>query len=510
MRDELRQVRKLLQASKMEKIAMAEEAAKDCTEKVHEVYKQVIAKDTELSFVNVEFTEQRMRVANKPLKDGPPMTLSDVDQNRNLLRLENLHIGSSSSRQLPIGDQVYKYVEQTSSQNKQRNFFEIELEKLLLLNAQLDAHSNTDKSIISCIISSVCRVFVEFWSYANSLELPKHFMMYAHRHSELQLNHSINSLTQPETLYHMERAILLRRYIATLATICQQKYQISQALLDKKHGNHLIIQLAIQAIIKISYSFEISEHFGILKATAALLKSLLQHVASLKGHISEQHEEMLFGLLKQLVFSCPSPSVFHELSSCFILCTRQTQLMAKMCVNSRKDCFVSDRVRYLYRFGTKSCLIQVYACLLELCFGSHLPLQPSQFKLLLSICGNHVRFVYQCFTVTPEFILKMLPLSLFTDEEKKQCENMIEKFYGIKSNVTVEHNTIAQIEGSVLSSASLSDFSLVPVADKVSHDGGCECYVKLCLSVVTLVFQMMYHWTLQNNKSGMCIMSEDH
>lgn len=491
---------------------MAEVAAKDCSEKVSEVIKKAIAKDTELSFINVEISEQKIQIANNTFKDGPTLTLSNVDQNRNLLRLENLHIASSSSRHLPIGDQVYQYVEQTSGQNKQRNFFEVELENLLLLNAQLNAQSKTDYSVISCIISSVCRVLIEFWSYANSLELPKHFMMYAHHHSELQLNPNITMqcpLTYPESLCNMERAILLRRYIATLAVICQKEYKVSKALLHKKHGNCLIIQLAIQAIIKISYSFEVYEHFGILKASAALLKSLLIHMQSLKSDISEHHEEMLFGLLKELVFSCPSPSVFHELSSCFILCTQQTQLMAKMCINSSKDCFVSDRVRSLYRFGSKSCLIQVYACLLELCFGSHLPLQPSQFKLLLSVCGNHVRFVYHCFTVTPEFILKMLPFTLFTDEEKKQSENMIAKIYSNKSNVIVDNNSIAKIDGSPLSSTSLSNFSLVPVADKISHDGGCECYVKLCLSVVTLVFQTMYHWILQNKKSGMCIMSED-
>lgn len=510
MRDELRQARKLLQASKMEKIALAEEAEKDCNEKVSEVFKKVIAKNTELSFVNVEFSEHKIRTAKSIFKDGSTLTLSDVDQGRNLLRLENLHIVNSSSRQSTKGEQIYQYAKQTNGLNKQRNFFEIELENLLLLNAQLKAQPKNDQSVIKNIITSVCRMLFEFWSYANSFELPKHCMLYAQSHFELQLNQTISmrySLTQHDTLYNMERGILLRRYIATLAVICQKECKIAQALLHKKHGEHLIIQLVIQAIVKISYSFEVYEHIGILKATGALLYSLLTHLKSLNDSESGHQEEVLFNLLKQLVFTCPSPSVFHELSSCIVLCSRQTQLIAKMCVKSPKDCFVSDRVRSLYRFGSKSCLIQVYSGLLELCFCSHLPVQPSQFKLILSICGNHVRFVYQCFTEIPEFILKMLPLSSFTDEEKKKSENLIAKVFGFRPDVTIVNNNIVRIDGSTLSSTSPSDCSLAPVAEQIANDGGCECYVKLCLSVVTLVFQTMYHWMLQNKKSGMFTMS---
>lgn len=510
MRDELRQTRKLLQASKMEKIALAEEAEKDCNEKVSEVFKKVIAKNTELSFVNVEFSEHRIRNANSTLKDGATLALNDVDQRRNLLRLENLNIVNSSSRQSTKREQIYHYVKQTNGLNKQRSFFEIELENLLLLDAQFYTQPRNDQLVIKNIITSVSRVLFEFWSYANSFELPKHCMLYAQSHFELQHNETISmsySLTQPDSLYNMERGILLRRYIATLAVICQKESKIAQALLHKKHGEYLIIQLAIQAIIKISYSFEVYEHVGILKATGALLYSLLNHLKSLYDSQSGDLEEVLFDLLKQLVFTCPIPSVFYELSSCIVLCTRKAQLMAKMCINSSKDCFVSDRVRSLYRFGSKSCLIQVYSSLLELCFCSHLPVQPSQFKLILSICEHHVRFVYQCFTEIPEFILKMLPHSSFTDEEKKQSDNLITKIFGFRPDPTIVNSNIVRIDGSTLSPTTLSDCSLAPVADQLVNDGGCECYVKLCLSVVTLVFQTMYHWMLQNKKSGMFIMS---
>ncbi|KAH8409542.1 hypothetical protein KR222_008145, partial [Zaprionus bogoriensis] len=505
LRDELRQARKLLQANKMEKMSIAEEVGNESNEKVLEAFKQVIAKDTELNYTNVEVFNHKIRNAKCTIKDSSPSTESDVYKCRNLLRIENLLIerSSSTNNYFQTDGNVYQFVKETSVQDKPRNAFEIELKELLLYNAQLQSHSSADDTIVSCIMTSVRRVFTEFWIYANSLELPQHSIACPNHHFNLQLDHGTSarrSIIQSEALFNQERAILVRRYIATLALICRKHCNVSNALLIEKHNNYLIIKIAIQAIIKISYSFEVYEHFGILEATGALLHSLLGHVTLLKFSTYENQQQILFDLLKQLVFACPSPWVFRELSSCMLLCTQQTQMMAKMCVNSPKNCFVSDRVRHLYNFMPKACLIQVYAGLLEQCFCTHLPLQPNHFKLLLSLCGNHVRFVYQCFTVKPKSVLKMLPFSFSVGNEKEQSEDTLPKVSHFKSDVTFENNTIANINGSTLSTNSISALCPLPVKGHMPHDGGCECYVRLCISVLTLVFQTMYHWMRQNKK----------
>jgi len=173
--------------------------------------------------------------------------------------------------------------------------------------------------------------------------------------------------------------------------------------------------------------------------------------------------------------------------------------MARMCTASTNNCFVSDRVRSLYRFGPDSCLIQVYAGLLELCFWNDLPLEPCHFKLLLSICENHVRFVYQCFTSLPEFIMKMLPLPSVVDEENIDKEHILSTVAGLQSHLLPNHSASATVNNS----GNISEFTPMPAPDQAPQDHPCECYVKLCLSVVTLVFQMMYQWTLQEKKTRM-------
>ncbi|KAL7742469.1 hypothetical protein ACLKA6_019097 [Drosophila palustris] len=517
LRNELRQARKLLQASKMDKIVMAEEAEKDCNQKVAEVFKQVIAKNAELSFTNVEFSEHKIRSTQNTLKENLLATTSvpDADECRNMLRLENLCIIDSYAKHNSTNNtdkHFYEYSKETRSQKKQRSFFEVELEHLLFHYAQLQSRNrpSTDKAIMDRLIMSVCGVFIEFWSYAQSLELPQHCMMYSYQHFNLQMDTSAHmrkslSLIQPDAMYKLERAVLLRRYIATLALICQRQGSISQALLEKMYGNYSILQIAIEAITKVSYSFEVCEHFGVIEATASLLHSLLDHVNASKVSLGGSQQDLLFNLLKQLVFTRPSPWVFRELSICMLLCARQDQLMARMCIGSTNNCFVSDRVRSLYRFGPDSCLIQVYAGLLELCFWNDMPLELCHFELLLSICENHVRFVYQCFTSMPHFILKMLPLPSMADEDYTDKEHIVSKVVRLQSDsITNNHNTNATVN----TSTNTSEFTSILAPDQAPQDHACECYVKLCLSFVTLVFQMMYQWTLQETKAHVSKVSE--
>lgn len=509
LRNELRQARKLLQASKMDKLTMAAEGEKEYNEKFGKALKQMIAKDAELKITNVEFSKLKIRNATNSerniFKENSESIVTDADECRSSLRIENLSIGSPFAKQSSTKTkaQIYEYTKETRGKKKQRTFFEVELKQLLLDYAQMQSEPQYVETITGRIFMSVGRVLTEFWSYTQSLEIPQNCMLYPYHHFDLQSDQCTTmrlSLIQSSALYDMEQAVLMRRYIGTLAIICQKQSSIPQTLLTKQYGKYWVLQIIIEAITNLSYSFEVLGHFGVLEATAAFLHSLLSHVNQVKEDTYGFQLELLFNLLKQLVFTRPSPWVFRDLSACMLLCARNNQLMARMCVNSPSNCFVSDRVRSFYRFGPKSCLIQVYAGLLEVCFCSDLPLQPSHFKLLLSICGNHVRFVYQCFTATPEFILKMVLFPSFTDDEKED-EDMFSKVVGLNSDVTIS-NTTATFNGSAHNPTNLSKTKSIPMQDKVPQEIQCECYVKICLSVVTIVYQMMYQWMLQDKKSG--------
>ncbi|XP_034100988.1 ATR-interacting protein mus304 [Drosophila albomicans] len=497
LRYELQQARKLLQMSKMEKIIMAEEAKKDCNRKVADVYKEVIAKNTELTFTNVEFSEYKIRNTNNSFKNQQ-LTVYDTDECRNILRVENLCITRFNTQfSINAENKLYDFSKETRTQKKQRSFFELELEHLIFLNAELQLQANTDTMAMDRVISSVRGVFKEFLSYAQTLELPKHHLVYPYHHYDLQFDHNTcqrHSLIQTENLYKLERGVLLRRYIATLALICQRHGNLSQTLIKNKSDNSSILQIVIEAINKLSYSSEVLEHFGVIEATGAFLHSLLSNINAVYTH--ETQLDSLFNLFKQLVFTRPNIWVFQQLSSCMLLCALHDQIMERMCTGTNNNCFVSDRVRSKYRFRPESCLIQVYAGLLELCFCGDIPLNSTHFKLLLSICGNHVRFVYQGFISMPKFIMKMHPFQTFAEYEGP-VERLTPKIM-VTSSTNSSNNNNTAIPSKIGK----------PAVEQLVQESNCECYVKLCISVVTLVFQMMYQWTLQVEKSDVSHVGE--
>ncbi|XP_052844241.1 ATR-interacting protein mus304 isoform X1 [Drosophila gunungcola] len=500
LRDELKHVRQQLQASKMEKLALADETNRDCNKKVAEAAKQIAAKDIELKMKNAEYSKLKtqQRAHEKSMNSSMSIVHAAPDhfEKRASLRLHRLNIHRSVPR-LRIDNAIrFEYTEDEDQGKKRRSPFELELKPLLLHYAQLQVQPQSLDNLIPRVLTSVGKVFTEFASYVQRLDFPHNCMLYPYNPYNIEEELPRFSVSQQAALYENEKAVPLRRYIATLALICRQEERISSAILEWQQNDLGILDIAIEAVIKVGFSYEVSRHFGLLEALASLLNSLLQG-----KDLLQQNEDLLFNLLKQLVFTRPNPWVFAEVSSCLLRCLRHPQLMVKMCVNSHKDCFVSDRVRSVYRFGPDSCLLQVYSGLLELCFFSETPLRNDQFQLLLQIGGNHVRFAFECFKNPPDFILEMLPY--FADDgEEDSGDGTLMKVGG-----NFSCSTTAAVQGSISNgseSAAASNSNLNSNSNSSSSQRGkdCECYVKLCLSAVTIVFQVMHQWMLHERKTG--------
>ncbi|KAH8328434.1 hypothetical protein KR067_009264 [Drosophila pandora] len=496
LRDELKHLRQQLQATKMEKLALADETNRDCIKKVAEAAKQVAAKDIELKMKNAEYTKLKIQQKAHEKSMNMSMNMSmlqavpDPSEQRSMLRLNKLNIHRSVSRLKIDNGSVFEYGEEQHQGQKQRTLFELELKKLLLCFAQLQAQPESVESLIPRILSSTGNVFAEFSSYAHSLEFPNNCMLYPYNPYNLDEPVHRVSLSQQSSLYENERALLLRRYIATLALIFRHQDGIAKAFLEGQHDGIGLLEIVVEAVVKLGFSYEVSEHFGLLEALAFLLNSLLQ-----SEELPPQQDELLFDLLKQLVFTRPSPWIFGELSSCLVSALRHPKMLAKMCVKSPRNCFVSDRVRSVYRFGPDSCLLQVYAGLLELCFFSETPLQEDHLQLLLQIGGNHVHFAFECFKNPPDFIMEKLPY--FADDEESDLGDGTLMKSGTTMQASISNgSTLVSTSNLNLNSNSNSSTSQQNKANE------CECYVKLCLSVVTLVFQMLHQWMLHQRKAG--------
>lgn len=132
-------------------------------------------------------------------------------------------------------------------------------------------------------------------------------------------------------------------------------------------------------------------------------------------------------------------------------------------------------------------------------------LQLQHFKLLAVICLNHVRFVYQCFQTPPKFIQKQLPLY---DDEHDDVNNEIlynDVPSSMSDNTKTAFETTEQNSNTNLTMKTNISSTATSTADqkRVTTDASnprCECYVKLCLSVVTLIFQLLRQWLLHKRE----------
>lgn len=116
-----------------------------------------------------------------------------------------------------------------------------------------------------------------------------------------------------------------------------------------------------------------------------------------------------------------------------------------------------------------------------------------------------MRFVYQCFQKPPKFVQKLLPL--YDDEEDDgNVERRGDVSNSISNNkvafeTTEKNSTTNLLTKSNISSVSASSTTIPDIAVNALNPR-CECYVKLCLSVVTLIFQLLRQWLL--NKKEYC------
>ncbi|KNC31183.1 ATR-interacting protein mus304 [Lucilia cuprina] len=534
LRDELRHLKQQAQTLRMEKILSAQNAQNECQSKMDELAKAVQAKEAEVRMKEMECSMVKMRYEDdthrlqqsicdesirqvqvkQRRKDPSAVIRSSSKQQRRLakclMRMPSLDVGDSLASQLEectlsqIHPLIYEHSWDKGSSKKQRTLFQLELENIQTKLAQLQllgVEKLSDNFAKTCL-DSVSKVLPEFWSYTHSLEFPKNRRIHPYHDYSLintkslpRADDYVRCLQEPTELYDDERCLCLRRYLAALSIICQEVPELTCALLEHKHDEYYLLQIVTDSVSKLGFAREICEHFGVLEALAVWLNSLLLHV-TLATPIN--YLEMLVDLLKSLVFSRPSAWIFREISIGLRQCCRLPKTLELLCVNSPESTFVADRVRSTYRFSNDSCLMQVYCGLLEIAFplSQHLHLQ--HFKLLVIICLNHVRFVYECFQKPPKFVQKRLPL-YDDDEDEDNNDRRNDVTNNSSNNNKMVFETTEQ--NSTTTKTNISTNSSVGQENATdAKNPRCECYVKLCLSVVTLIFQILRQWLLHKKE----------
>ncbi|XP_037960752.1 ATR-interacting protein mus304 [Teleopsis dalmanni] len=526
LRDEVRQIKKQTQVLKMEKLANAEAAKNECKTRMTELSKQVQAIESELQLKSVEISNLKMRHADETkrleisMRDdsffggvnmgiAPEPSVDNMPDKCNMMRLTNwagfgaLQYVKNEYNTLNIEEIFYKDSEKRNANKKQRIVFEDEFKELQIIIAQLHLNENWHldtsghiESVINKILVSISKVFTEFWTYVHNLEFGRMGRVHSYHNSNIlnDFNDSSThiSLQQPQALYRGERVISLRRYLAALAVLCQKIPKLCKLLLERQEGNYVLMQIVSEAIQKLSFSREVAEHFGVIEAFTTLLHALLGNMPVDKDQ--EHNVDLIIEVLKQIIFVRPNLYVFREVSYCMLECVRLPYAMTMLCKNSPTDTFTADRVAFTYRFSSDSCLLQVYAGLLEIVFPMSAAVSATHFKVLAVICANHMRFLFHCFANPPQFIHNILPP--YDDEDVDSGKTDITEFTSDSRGKNNKEN------------ASMAKNSKL-VAELEKRDAiSCKCYVKLCLSGVTLVFQMLRQWLFSAKQSETPIVAD--
>ena len=390
LRDELRHLKQEAQNLRVEKILSTKNVKNECRSKINEMAKVIEGKNTEMKLKAIECSLVKMRydtthrlqqsicdvsIRKANTKQKQTKLQLDVTQHRivkTMIKMPTFNITSSLINKMEkcslnqIHPLIYERCLDKGSSKKQRTLFQLELENIQTKLAQLQllGHGKLSKDFIKLCLASVCKVLSEFWSYTHSLEFSKNrrthpYHDYSLINTKFPLrgsSDSIRCLQEPTELYDDERCLCLRRYIAALAFICQQIPDLSNSLIEYKHGEYYLLQIVTDSVMKLSFSSEMCEHFGVLEALAVWLNSLLKHVSLSMPH---NYVEMLFDLMKSLVFARPTPWIFREISTGLRQCFRLPNVQKLLCFNSVESSFVTDRVRSTYRFSNDSCFMQV-------------------------------------------------------------------------------------------------------------------------------------------------------
>uniref|UniRef100_A0A1I8MRC4 ATR-interacting protein mus304 n=1 Tax=Musca domestica TaxID=7370 RepID=A0A1I8MRC4_MUSDO len=514
LRDELRHLKQQANNLKMEKIFSTEAVKGECQLKIAELAKKVEAQQAEIRLKEAQTSRMKMKQADETQKLQQSMVLvnrsevpgskQDKKLKKCLMKMQSLDLNitpDSNDENIELYPPVFDSSLDKGGTVKRKTLFERELENIqtLLAQLQLMAVHEVPNDFIDRCIESVCKVFPEFWSYTQTLYFLKYCEVHPYHNYSLSDSkiYSKRLLQQPSEIYERERCLCFRRYIAILAIMCQREASLALALLRYKHGEYYLLQIATDSIVTLGFACGICEHFGVLEAFSVWLKSMLHHMSQ---DVENSCVEMLVDLMKHIVFTRPCAWIFREISICLFESCKLPQILDMLCINSPERTFVADRVKSTYRFSNDSCFMQVYCGLLEIAFPLSAGLHLEHFRLLVDICWNHIRFAYHCFIQPPKFIHKMLPIYDDEDDDEMDCQSAgydttSSRTYAGAFETTEQNSTTRSV-----TSASSTVKATTSVAvdstniNNIISTTQCECYIKLCLSVVTLVFQLMRQW----------------
>ncbi|XP_053692420.1 ATR-interacting protein mus304 [Sabethes cyaneus] len=418
LRYELKNIKSQNEQLRLDKMKESETIRQELVAKMKSLEKVILAQKTELDFKNVEMMSMRTKRKstslrlNKSINSDTPATETDFIVHNRRLRVFD---GVTSKLRFTIDPKMFdisaESMSQLGSSNGMSKFSkcDVNLSKYLgQMQAWLSIMASgkgplPDDTVIS-VVSVVNQAVHEISRYCNRLQLvrvkevhmgAKVAFDFLSRNSKKYRLEGKANICQRELLCVNEKAIIPRRFLAALALFCQFVPSLAVRLMqpqDTLPQDQNCISVLSKSLSQISYAIELYDHMGMIAATAAVLCSLTHHMKLLQDGGST-----LLDLLKSIVHCRPdSPLVLAFLSEALYRISSSEQsvdLLSSICWRSKPECFSLNSSFKMFQFTKDSCVLQIYATLLETSVPQNRTIDSTETHHLVESTRNTVYFL---------------------------------------------------------------------------------------------------------------------
>ncbi|KAL9708247.1 hypothetical protein quinque_011765 [Culex quinquefasciatus] len=367
---------------RLDKMKESETMTKEWANKIKDLSSVIVAQQSELEFKSLEMMNLRTKrmsnsfrggAADKSIVHEPPVTKEDfrIHQRRVKLFLQQSMLSYEIDPK--IFDRSLERISKFNTNSRIATFSKgdsVISQCLGLLQTHLSQLAAQRRppppESLDAITATSARALSEILKYANQLKLVR--VKYKHLGPKVafeflcknaknnRLNGEVN-INQRDAIFADELAVLTRRFLAALAILGRYLAPLAVSLV-RSHCTGVLGK----ALNKLGYAVELYQHLGMVTAAAALLSSLCHHVGAM-----EERAVALMNLFKSIVYCRPDSALtLTYLSEALCrISNHSIDLLNQLCWRSKPESFKLNETYKTIQFTKDSCVLQIYAALLE-------------------------------------------------------------------------------------------------------------------------------------------------
>ncbi|XP_058453092.1 ATR-interacting protein mus304 [Malaya genurostris] len=459
LRYELKNIKSQNEQLRLEKMKESETIKREWVEKMKNLEKVIIAQKADLEFKTAEISNSRMkRLSNsfridKRQVNATEQTVTEDDLKAHSRRLRLFENASQSSYEIDprIFEISAESISKYSINNGITNFFKRDaiLSQHLghlqtCLSQMIASKSSLPCQTVRSIATTASQSFLEIQQYCNKLQMvrvkdvhmgAKVAFEFLCRNSKKNRLEGCANIYQREPISSNEKAIISRRLLAALSLLCRYLPSLALNMVQQQKDVESSVSVLNKSLIKMSYANELYDHFGMIAAAAAFLCSLTHHMSRF-----QESGCQVMNLLKSLVQCRPdSALILTYISEAIYRISSQEHsihFLNNLCWRSKPECFLFHTSFKMFQFTKDSCILQIYALLLETSVCQNRTLNVIEIQHLVENTRNTIYFLRNAMTYPVQWVCDFIRHS---NHRRSSCQCYIRI---VKSFVILLHQLL--------------------------------------------------------------------